>query len=77
MQNRWFFICFRFFLLLTIIKIYAINSETGLRVYGMFITPFKVEQSLRGMVLQEKEAQKDLKHAGNLFRKNLQLKGVC
>ena len=25
----------------------------------------------------KKEAQKRLKHAGNLFRKNLQLRGVC
>ena len=29
------------------------------------------------MELQEKEAQKILKHTGNIFRKNLQLKGVC
>ena len=28
------------------------------------------------MNLQEKEAQKRLQHAGNLFRKNLQLKDV-
>ena len=39
--------------------------------------PCKVKQTLRGMELQEKEAQKILKHTGNIFRKNLQLKGVC
>ena len=38
-------------------------------------TPRKAEQPLRGMELQEKEAQKD--HTGNLFRKNLQLKDAC
>ena len=31
---------------------------------------------LQGTELQEKEAQKDLKHTGNLFRKNLHLKDV-
>ena len=31
----------------------------------------------RGMELQEKEVLKDQKHTGNLFRENLQLKGVC
>ena len=40
-------------------------------------TPYKAEQPLRGMELQEKEAWKRLKHTGNLFRKNLQLKDVC
>ena len=35
------------------------------------------EQPLQGMELQEKEAQKRLKHTRNLFRKNLQLIGVC
>ena len=35
------------------------------------------EHPLQGMQLQEKEAQKNLKHTGNLFRKNLQLMGVC
>ena len=39
--------------------------------------PCKVKQPLRGMELQEKETQKILKHTGNIFRKNLQLKGVC
>ena len=34
----------------------------------------KAEQPLRGMQLQEKETQQKLKHTGNLFRKNLQLK---
>ena len=39
----------------------------------------KAEQPLWRMELQEKAALRDkkLKHNGNLFRKNLQLKGVC
>ena len=40
-------------------------------------TPCKAEQPLRGIELQDKEAQKRLQHKGNLFRKNLQLKDVC
>ena len=32
---------------------------------------------MRGMELQEKEAQERLWHTENLFRKNLQLKDVC
>ena len=32
--------------------------------------------SMRGMGLQEKERQKRLKNTGNIFKKNLQLKGV-
>ena len=43
----------------------------------MGFTPWKAEQPIRGMELQEKEAQKRLQHTGNLFRKNLQLKDVC
>ena len=31
---------------------------------------------MRGMGLQEKERQKRLKNTGNIFKKNLQLKGV-
>ena len=31
----------------------------------------------RGIELQEKEAQKRLKHTGNLIWKNLKLKDVC
>ena len=33
-------------------------------------------QPSRGMELQKKETKK-LKHTGNLFKKNLPLKGVC
>ena len=40
-------------------------------------TPCKAEHPLRGMELQEKEAQKRLQDTENLFRKNLQLKDVC
>ena len=40
-------------------------------------TPSKDQQPLQGVALQEKEAQKRLKHSGNLLRKNLQLIGVC
>ena len=43
----------------------------------MGFTPCKAEQPLRGMELQEKEAQKRSQHTGNLFRKNLLLKDVC
>ena len=43
----------------------------------MGFTPCKVEQPLQGMELQEKEIQKILKLTENLFRKNLQIKGVC
>ena len=37
-------------------------------------TPGKAEQPLQHKELQEKEVQKRLKH-GNLFRKNLRIKG--
>ena len=37
----------------------------------------KAEQPLRGMEIQEKGTQKRLQHTGNLFRENLQLKGIC
>ena len=43
----------------------------------MGFTPCRAEQLLQDMRLQEKETQKRLKHTKNLFRKNLQLKGVC
>ena len=33
------------------------------------ITPYKAEKTLQSKHLQEKEAQKRLKDAGNLFRK--------
>ena len=39
-------------------------------------TPSKDQQPFEGMALQEKKAQKRLKHTGNLSRKNLQLIGV-
>ena len=34
-------------------------------------------KSRYGMELQEKKSTKRLKHTGNMFRKNLQLKDVC
>ena len=43
----------------------------------MKFTPSKAEQPLQGMELQQNEAQKRLKHTGNLFRKNVQLTTVC
>ena len=44
----------------------------------MGFTPWKAEQPIRGMELQEKGAQKSQSiDTGNLFRKNLQLKDVC
>ena len=45
--------------------------------FKLGFTPCKAEQTLRGMKLQEKEAQKRLQDTENLFRKNLQLKDVC
>ena len=45
--------------------------------FKLGFTPCKAEQPIQGMELHEKEAQKKLKHTGNLFRKNLQLIGVC
>ena len=39
-------------------------------------TPCKAEQPKQGMELQEKEKQ-EIKHKRNLFRKKLQLIGVC
>ena len=36
----------------------------------------KAEQPLQGKEVPEMEVEKDLKHTGNLFRKNLQIKGV-
>ena len=43
----------------------------------MGFTPCKAEQPLQGMELQEKKARKRLQETENLFRKNVQLKGVC
>ena len=45
--------------------------------FKLGFTPCKASQPLRGMGLQEKEAQKRLQETENLFRKNLQLKDVC
>ena len=56
------------------------NGLVEHHIYFFFkfgFTPCKAEQPLRGMELQEKEAQKRLQHTGNLLRKNLQLKDVC
>ena len=41
----------------------------------MEFTQLKAEQPLQGMELQKKKYKK-IKHTGNLFRKNLQLKCV-
>ena len=40
----------------------------------MGFTPWKAEQPLRHIKLQEKKEGKDEKHTGKLFRKNLQIK---
>ena len=53
-----------------------LDWEIGL-FFELRFTPSKGEQPLQGMELQEKEATKRLRHTGNLFRKNLQLKDVC
>ena len=39
-------------------------------------SPCKAKQPLRGIEFKKKKHKK-IKHTGNLFRKNLQLKGVC
>ena len=39
-------------------------------VFLLGFTPYKVEQSLQGMELQEKEEEKDGKDIGKLFRKS-------
>ena len=44
------------------------------KVIGIHFTPSNAEQPVQVTELQEKEAEKRLNHAGNLFRKNLQLK---
>ena len=44
--------------------------------FPLGFTPCKAEQPLQGMELR-KRSTKRLEHTGNLFRKNLQLKGVC
>ena len=36
----------------------------------------RMDQPQQGMELQEKET-KEIRHTGNLFRKNLQLKDIC
>ena len=58
------------------------NFSNLISIFSFFFfklgfTPRKIEQSIQGMKLQEKDTQKRLKHTGNLFRKNLQLIGVC
>ena len=42
----------------------------------MGFTPCKAEQPLRGMVLKKKTYER-IKATGNMFRKNLEIKGVC
>ena len=44
--------------------------------FKLGFTARKAEEPLQGMELQEKETKR-LRHTGNLFRKNLQLKDVC
>ena len=45
--------------------------------FKLGFTPCKAERPLQGMELTTKKSTKRLKHTGNLFRKNLQLKDVC
>ena len=45
--------------------------------FSLRFTPCKAKEPVQGMHLQEKEAKKGIKHTENLFRKNLQLTGVC
>ena len=50
--------------------------ETHLNTFNFNCDPCKAEQPLRGMELQEKEAQKD-KSTQEICLENLQLKDVC
>ena len=45
--------------------------------FKLGFTPYKAEQPLQGIELQEKKYKKRLQHTENLFRKKLQLKDVC
>ena len=45
--------------------------------FKLGFTPCKTEKPLRRTEVQESEAKKILKHTGNPFRKNIELKGVC
>ena len=45
-----------------------------LAVFLLRFTPYKAEQQYQGIVLQEKEKDKDEKHIGKLFTKNPKIK---
>ena len=49
-----------------------------MRFFILGFIPYKVDQPLQGLDLQEKGVYtKRLRHTGNLLRKNLQLEDVC
>ena len=62
------------------LTLYSYSNFIFFSVFSFFFklgfTPCKAEQPLRGMEVQEKKDPKRLKHTGNLFRKNLQVKYV-
>ena len=50
---------------------------TGIFFFQLGVTPCKAEQLLGGMELQEKMHKNNSRIQKIMFRKNLQLKGVC
>ena len=58
-------------------RLFAEHKTRIFFIFKLGFTPCKAEQPLRGMELQQKEAQQRLNHTGNLFRKNLQSKDDC
>ena len=58
-------------------ELVTLSSFAGQAIFFQLgFTSCKIEQPLRDMELQEKQAQKRLQDTSNLFRKNLQLKDV-
>ena len=55
------------------------TKHKKVKQYKLGFIPYKPEQPLQGMELQEKEAQstKRLNNTGSIFRKNPQLIGIC
>ena len=65
---------------LTVTKVKAQKAHIYIFFIYIYIsrfTPCKAEQPLQDIELQEKRSTKRLKHTGSLFRKKLQLMGVC
>ena len=58
------------------VKIFSSSNVKSYKnaFFSLGSTPCEDEQSLRHIELQEKKSTKRLKHTGNLFRRNLELK---